>query len=153
MYPKAYKKYLILFHSQRDYFECHEVLEDYWKQDPKGERKRYWVGLIQLAVTLYHYRRNNIMGAKKMILKTFNSLTPYKFELTKLGIDFELLLKMMKQLKHNIDTNQPFSDINIPLIDQHLIQWCKDESLQKGLTWCIPSPMTDHFLINKHKLR
>ncbi|MCD2486520.1 DUF309 domain-containing protein, partial [Staphylococcus aureus] len=50
MYPKAYIDYLVEFHATRDYFECHEILEEYWKEDPPKKRKRYWVGFIELAV-------------------------------------------------------------------------------------------------------
>lgn len=52
LYPKAYIDYLVYFHGLRDYFECHEVLEEHWKKDDKAERKKYWVGLIQIAVAL-----------------------------------------------------------------------------------------------------
>ncbi len=64
MYPKAYIDYLVEFHATRDYFECHEILEEYWKEDPPKKRKRYWVGFIQLAVALYHHRRQNTAGQK-----------------------------------------------------------------------------------------
>ena len=32
VYPEAYIEYLMYFHGNRDYFECHEVLEEYWKE-------------------------------------------------------------------------------------------------------------------------
>lgn len=32
LYPTAYIKYLFHFHTDRDYFECHELLEEHWKQ-------------------------------------------------------------------------------------------------------------------------
>lgn len=53
MYPKAYIEYLVHFHSDRDYFECHEILEEHWKQDG---RNKGWLVLIQTAVAFYHYR-------------------------------------------------------------------------------------------------
>ena len=33
-YPEAFISYLIEFHATRDYFECHELLEEYWKAHP-----------------------------------------------------------------------------------------------------------------------
>ena len=33
-YPEAYTDYLCYFHGARDYFECHEVMEEYWKEHP-----------------------------------------------------------------------------------------------------------------------
>lgn len=32
MYPEAYIEYLAEFHGSRDYFECHELLEEHWKK-------------------------------------------------------------------------------------------------------------------------
>ncbi len=57
MYAKAYIEYLAHFHGTRDYFECHEVLEEHWKAvDPKN-RSSVWVLLIQIAVSMYHARQ------------------------------------------------------------------------------------------------
>lgn len=153
MYPEAYIQYLVLFHGDRDYFECHDVLEDHWKKDPKGKRKDYWVGLIQLAVTLYHYRRQNIVGAKKMIQKTIVKLEPYKGELLNLGINFDELMGRITQLKKDMNENVAFHDLNIPLQDQKLDCECIRRCEERHIQWCGPSPMDHIFLINKHKLR
>ncbi|KPC99353.1 hypothetical protein LR69_02339 [Geobacillus sp. BCO2] len=64
MYPNAYIEYLVHFHSDRDYFECHEILEEHWKQDG---RNKGWLVLIQMAVAFYHYRRGNTSGALRLI--------------------------------------------------------------------------------------
>ncbi len=74
MYPKAYVAFLHEFHTTRDYFECHEILEEFWKEDPPDQRKKYWVGLIQLAVALYHQRRGNGKGAKRLISNSLHIL-------------------------------------------------------------------------------
>ncbi|WP_260405419.1 DUF309 domain-containing protein, partial [Paenibacillus sp. 598K] len=65
IYPDDYIQYLIEFHVTRDYFECHELLEEYWKEQP-GDDPFYdtWVGLIQIAVSQYHHRRSNHRGAR-----------------------------------------------------------------------------------------
>lgn len=51
-YPQAYIEYLEYYHGARDYFECHEVLEEYWKENPSSPLSAAWVGLIQLAVAM-----------------------------------------------------------------------------------------------------
>ncbi|WP_460291943.1 DUF309 domain-containing protein, partial [Bacillus cereus] len=38
MYPTEYIQFLIHFHGDYDYFECHEILEEYWKTKPRGNR-------------------------------------------------------------------------------------------------------------------
>lgn len=74
MYPKPYIDYLVYFHTNRDYFECHEVLEEHWKVADPRHRNVLWVGLIQVAVSLYHHRRSNYVGAERTMKKQFQFL-------------------------------------------------------------------------------
>ncbi|TCP31698.1 hypothetical protein EV207_102189 [Scopulibacillus darangshiensis] len=153
MYPEAYITYLVLFHGCRDYFECHEVLEDHWKKDDKENRKQYWVGLIQVAVTMYHYRRKNVVGAHKMIKKAQRHLRPYRKELTALGLDDDELFKTLNEVKKNIQVNAPYQDINLPINEPSLIERCIGKCLSENIAWGKPSDMTNMTLVNKHKLR
>lgn len=57
-----YHEGLHLF-RERHWFECHEVLEDLWRDLPPGPTRTYVQGLIQLAVSLEHWRRGNPRGA------------------------------------------------------------------------------------------
>ncbi|WJH34118.1 DUF309 domain-containing protein [Paenibacillus sp. CC-CFT747] len=84
-YPEEYRAYLVYFHAERDYFECHEILEEYWKSNPQDPLAPAWVGLIQLAVGLYHERRSNTSGALKMLNGANSRLTEDALE--KLGIE------------------------------------------------------------------
>ncbi len=55
-----------LFNSQM-YWECHEELEDHWMEDvTDNARYVYWV-IIQAATACYHYRNQNLEGAKGQI--------------------------------------------------------------------------------------
>jgi hypothetical protein len=47
----------------RSFFEAHEELELVWRATPAGPDKRFLQGLIQLAVSLEHWRRGNPRGA------------------------------------------------------------------------------------------
>lgn len=51
-----------------EWFEAHEVWEDVWRP-ASGERKRFYQGLIQCAVTIEHMRRGNPRG----VLSVFES--------------------------------------------------------------------------------
>ncbi|MFN7145443.1 MAG: DUF309 domain-containing protein [Myxococcota bacterium] len=51
-----------LFREQR-WFESHEVLEELWRETPRGPEREFLQGLIQLAVSLEHWRRANPRGA------------------------------------------------------------------------------------------
>ena len=64
-FPQKYIEYLVHFHGDRDYFECHEILEEYWKKIDNGNKESIWVGLIQLAVANYHHRRKNLTVPKE----------------------------------------------------------------------------------------
>ena len=45
------------------YWECHEVLEEVWLENPYPQRF-FWSALIKLAVGFHHVRRHNLHGAR-----------------------------------------------------------------------------------------
>ncbi len=49
--------------NEGEWFEAHEVWEDIWHM-ASGDRKRFYQGLIQCAVTLEHVRRGNPRGVR-----------------------------------------------------------------------------------------
>ena len=58
--PAIFHEGIRLFNAQ-DWFEAHEVWEDIWRE-ASGDRKRFYQGLIQCAVTIEHVRRGNPRG-------------------------------------------------------------------------------------------
>ena len=48
-----------------EWFEAHEVWEDAWRM-ATGQRKLFYQGLIQCAVTLEHVRRGNPRGVRSV---------------------------------------------------------------------------------------
>lgn len=149
LYPKAYIEYLLHFHATRDYFECHEVLEEHWKQT--GEH--VWVGFIQLAVGMYHYRRGNIAGARRMLTKAVNACEKEKQAYEALGIHVEQLIALIHTYVERINHGQPYESTCLPIIDASLLHICQQQCGQKGLVWGEKSDMTNEYLIHKHKLR
>src|SRR3954468_12636853 len=55
----------ILFFNEGDFFEAHEVWEDLWA-DSHGDERRFYQGLIQAAVGLFHFGGGNLGGAVKL---------------------------------------------------------------------------------------
>jgi predicted metal-dependent hydrolase len=55
----------ILFFNDGEFFEAHEVWEDLWLNTAGPERK-FYQGLIQAAVALYHFGNGNFRGAVKL---------------------------------------------------------------------------------------
>lgn len=152
-YPKAYMDYLIHFHAERDFFECHEVLEDYWKEHPEDPYSEAYVGLIQVAVSLYHQRRGNLSGAVKMLASAINRLD--KVRLKRLGIDaVEFRDRLQARLQECMDPlSFKYSDLDIPLEDETLKALCAQACTDTDKVWGKPTDMNDTFLIHKHTMR
>lgn len=148
-YPQPYIDYLLYFHGQRDFFECHEVLEEYWKQGDGQEHM--WVGLIQLAVSLYHYRRGNVVGAKRMMETAIHNIREHP--VSTLSLDQNILLNQMNEIIRCCELGQPYTDINLPINDADLLKKCYQLSQERGLSWGASSNLNDSLLIHKHKLR
>ncbi|PFA63872.1 hypothetical protein CN378_16415 [Bacillus sp. AFS015802] len=152
-YPKAYVDFLMYFHGNRDYFECHEVLEEYWKEaDPKN-RTSHWVGLIQLAVGFYHYRRGNLAGAERTLNKALKNIEKNQKAMVRLGIDAGKLQEMLLDTARHISQGQPYHSINIPLTDDSLIEKVQSRCEENGYSWCSPSDLANSELIHRHSLR
>lgn len=150
MYPREYLDYLIYFHAQRDYFECHEVLEEYWKEEEV--KRKVWVGLIQIAVSLYHQRRHNYTGSLKMMESALKIIHEEKEEIVSLGLDYNKLLLQIEERIHDIKSLTPYQSLNLPLKDD-VIQLCQGMCESQGLAWGKASDLKDNYLINKHSLR
>jgi len=72
------------------FYECHDILEDVWFE-VRGPSRRFYQGLIHLAVGFYHIQvRNNSKGALSQLSKGIEKLSPYKPEFQ--GVDINSLL-------------------------------------------------------------
>lgn len=158
MYPEAYIDYLVHFHGDRDWFECHELLEEYWKEHPDDPKSATWVGLIQLAVSLYHQRRGNRAGALKMLTASLRNMQDA--DLDELGIDGAELRRLASERlelltgANDIGADEmQFADLDIPLANEKLLGLCRDKCREKGFHWKQPSNTTDPQLIHRHTLR
>ncbi|KWW11397.1 MULTISPECIES: DUF309 domain-containing protein [Peribacillus] len=152
-YAEDYLSFLVHFHGSRDYFECHEILEEYWKETAPKERDSHWVGLIQIAVALYHDRRGNKKGAARTMAKAIANLHAKKPELLNLGLDPEKLLKMLGAIHERMLSGSPYESISLPIADLRLIEICQSMCVKEGYIWCRKSDMGNAALIHKHLLR
>ncbi|HZH58428.1 MAG TPA: DUF309 domain-containing protein [Metabacillus sp.] len=153
MFERAYIDYLLHFHCDRDYFECHEVLEEHWKKDAPKDRKKYWVGLIQIAVALYHHRRGNFNGALKMISNAITILENEHEHIKKLGLHSDHLIHLLQKRKKDIQNHLPYSSIDLPIVNKELMDECLTICNKKGVEWGIESNLTNKELIHKHMRR
>lgn len=152
-YPEAYIDYLVYFHTDRDLFECHEVLEEYWKSVPDSPLRQAWQGLIQMAVGLYHQRRGNVAGAQKMLGSAISNLS--ESHLQQLGFETAAFLELIKirieQLSEKPERS--YTDLNMPFADTQLQQVCMKRAASANKKWLDVSDLTDPNLIHKHTLR
>lgn len=62
--------------NAREFYQCHEVLEDVWLEE-KGPRKLFLQSIIHFAVAFYHEGRENPLGALRQLRKGIAKLAPY----------------------------------------------------------------------------
>lgn len=152
MYQDAYIQYLVHFHGPRDYFECHEILEEFWKKEGK-HRSSIWVGFIQLAVALYHHRIENYNGAFKTITKAINNFHANEQLLQKLGLDKNTLLTSLEKRREEIVEEKSYYSMNLPIIDDELKKICIEQCQRLGFHWNSNSDLSNQYLLYKHSLR
>src|SRR6266702_1557045 len=73
--PHRFAEGIKLFNSAH-FFEAHEVLEDVWRAAPEPERK-FFQGLIQIAVALHHYSKGNRVGCRSLLERGRRNLAAY----------------------------------------------------------------------------
>lgn len=153
MYPPAYIQFLVHFHGDRDYFECHEILEEHWKKSPNEDKQSIWVGFILLAVSNYHFRRQNTKGAGRTLQKAISIFRTHEKKQFQLGLDMPKLLLFLEKRLKDIRTNKPYHSFNLPIIDKKLLKLCLSEAAVKGLEWGQDSNLYQLDIIDRHKLR
>ena len=62
--------------NTRQYFVCHEVLEEVWTTE-RNPRRLFLQSLIHIAVGLYHWERGNPVGATRQLRKGLRKLAAY----------------------------------------------------------------------------
>jgi uncharacterized protein len=153
LYPRDYIKFLVHFHADRDYFECHEILEEYWKTETEGHKDSIWVGFILLAVSTYHHRRSNFAGAKRTLEKALRIFSQHDNEISKFGLDKVSLFPLLHELLAAIEKQKPYQSFNLPINDSILLEQCKAECGTLGFVWGKESEISDKELVNRHSLR
>jgi len=62
--------------NRREFFVCHEVLEEIWMHE-RGPRRLFLQGIIHFAVAFYHDQRGNPVGASRQLRKGLRKLAVY----------------------------------------------------------------------------
>lgn len=121
----SFVQFLKEFNDVYDYFECHELLEDYWKEVAPRQKKHPLAALILLSTSMYHWRRGNIVGA----IKTMNGSIK-RLEETYQSTFYESInfTKLMQDVTHSINLmaqKQAFRKFTIEITNDHLLFFSK----------------------------
>ena len=152
-YPDAYVKYLAVFHGARDFFECHEIMEEYWKSQSGARHEKCWLTLIRIAVACYHARRGNWPGARKMMDKALQDMNPVLMD--ELGLDGRRLAGLMRDALHRwtYEKDTAYEDPDLPVADPALLGEAILVCRENGWTWGTPSHAVAPDVIHRHLMR
>lgn len=90
MVDPRFIKGLHLF-NEKDYFECHEVIEDLWFETANDDPNRdLYKGVIQAAAAIYQFERNIMSGALGLHKTSVKYLR--KYEPRALGLNVSRLV-------------------------------------------------------------
>lgn len=152
-YPEEYIRFLAEYHGSRDYFECHEVMEEYWKDQPHSKYTGCWLVFIRISVACYHARRGNWNGARKMMTKASEEVNPSL--MSELGLDGPQLATMLARTQNHwiTDVDLMYEPLNLPILDEQLLQRSQQYCLEQGWLWEGTIADTNEELIHKHLRR
>ena len=88
-YDPRYLQGIALF-NDFEFFESHEVWEELWSE-VTDESRKFYQGLIQMAVCLHHFGNGNIGGARKLYRSSRKYLDSYRPKY--LGLDLDRVLR------------------------------------------------------------
>lgn len=146
LFHPLFVDYCSHFNGTQDYFECHEVLEEYWKKHSPNDKKHPLVGYIQLATGLYHWRRQNKKGALRILTKAYSIFQENKNSEFFEYVDFNHLCDYCIKSIEKIKQDCPFEAFQLQILNKEL------KSLVEKRIVELPKD-SYHFLLNKHMLR
>lgn len=138
--------YCTYFNGNQDYFECHEVLEEYWKEIAPGDKNHPLVGYVQLATGMYHWRRNNTVGAMKILKKAINNFSINQSSPFFEFIDFDELCKNCELCLEAILNGNGFKPFTLSFTNSKFAATVNRKVAE------LPN-VSKEFLLHKHMLR
>ena len=100
--------------NQREFFTCHELLEEIWLEEPE-EEKLFYQGLIQVAAAFHHHQRGNLTGMESLLRTGVEKLRRYPP--TCYGVDLAALLAALEPWLDQVTRRQPLENLPLPTIE------------------------------------
>ncbi len=90
--------------NQHQFYDCHDTLEAIWVEAPEAD-KRFYQGILQVAVGCYHLSNDNLRGAIILLGEAIRRL--YDYQPVYEGVNVELLLEQANQLLQTLQQLPP----------------------------------------------
>ncbi len=90
--------------NQQQFYACHNTLEAIWVEVPEAD-KRFYQGILQVAVGCYHLSNGNQRGAIILLGEAVRRLCDYQPDYE--GINVELLLEQAINLLQALQQLEP----------------------------------------------
>lgn len=145
LFHPLFVQFIIYFNDHQDYFECHEVLEEYWKEIAPKDKTHPLTASILLSTGMYHWRRGNSSGARRSMTKAYERYLANNKSVFIEGINFSELLQNIKTSIDSIDKKQSFQSFKIQIDSPDLLRAIEQHPTVTALT--------GDQLIHKHMLR
>lgn len=138
-------QFLKEFNETTDYFECHEVLEDYWKEVAPRQKDHPLTALILISTSMYHWRRGNITGAIKTMSTSIKRLIQTSDSSFFETIDYEQILQATTISLALMQKASAFQAFSIQIKDSKLLTLVNKRKIENREAL--------DYLIHKHMLR
>ena len=99
------------YFNECEFFEAHEIWEELW-QDYQGPSRKFYQGLIQVAVALHHFGNGNSRGAIKLYHSSRNYLEPYRPHHLGANLD-KLFVEMEACFEKLLASDEKFPNVEI----------------------------------------
>lgn len=90
--------------NRQEFYACHDTLEAVWVEAPEAD-KRFYQGVLQVAVGCYHLSNDNLRGAIILLGEAVRRLRDYQPDYE--GIDVEQLLQQAIALLQALQQIEP----------------------------------------------
>lgn len=124
-YPPLYLRGAAYF-NEFEFFEAHDIWEELWS-DYSGDSRRFFQGLIQVAVCLHHFNNGNTRGARKLYHGSREYLKDYLPQ--HLGLDLQRLFDEFEVCcREIVETDEQFPSAELDAERIPLLHF--DESIE-----------------------
>lgn len=154
------KEILLQFFNEliikQDYFECHEIMEEAWKDKEIFTKEDPEVFFVLIVTGEYHYRRDNVIGAATSYKRALKLYEKHQYDVMAFGFGEEFIEMLQNRYKHLADT--PFKPMQYPVdswVYESLYEMYQDDfdSYSAFTLEILERFEKDESVIHRHRLR